>query len=219
MRDGDGLLARLIARDESAWREFLSRYRAIIYGSILKTLDLRRAPEEQAEDIFQEVLLKLLADDCRALRRFQGRAQITTWLARIAINATIDAIRQRRARRELSPPGDDEANSAEEVLKRIPVEPRILEQAVSRNLAGRLLEVLGEEDRLILKMYFFAGLKEREIADLLDVPLNTLSSRKARALEKLRDAASERLRAPSDGVRPGSGTPRGANDEKDPRGA
>lgn len=206
MTDEAQLLARCIALDEAAWREFLARYRAILYGSILKTLEMRGEPAEGADDIFQDVLLKLLADDCRALRRFEGRSQTSTWLARIAINATIDAIRRRRARREdLEPAEEDERSptAAEEILKHIPVDARILEGMASRDLAQRLLERLDERDCLILKLYFFAALKEREIADLLEIPLNTLSSQKARALGKLRSAARELLRVSSHGAEPG----------------
>lgn len=197
------LLARCIERDQDAWREFIARYRAIIYSSILKVLDARHQPAERADDIFQDVLLKLLADDCRALRRFEGRSRTSTWLARIAINAAIDAVRRRKAQREMpdrAPDDDERETSAEEVLKRIPVDARILENVESRELAVRLLSCLEEQDSLILKMYFYTGLKEREIAELLGMPLNSLSSRKARALEKLRTAASELLRVSSDGV-------------------
>jgi RNA polymerase sigma-70 factor (ECF subfamily) len=206
MTDDTRLLSQCIAGSEDAWREFLERYRSILYGSILKTLQTRNEPGEMAEDIFQEVLLKLLADDCRALRSFEGRAQTSTWLARIAINATIDAVRRKRARRELSPEEDADTgreSSTEEILKRIPVDARILEEISSKDLAGQLLERMDEADVLVLRMYFYSGLKEREIADLLDVPLNTLSSRKSRALEKLRAAARELLEVSSDGVYPG----------------
>jgi RNA polymerase sigma-70 factor (ECF subfamily) len=213
MNEESGLLSRCIARDEDAWKEFLERYRRIIYGSILKTLEMRGHSRELAEDVFQDVLLKLLADDCRALRRFEGRSQTTTWLARISINATIDAVRRRKARREFSLPGEDEPDAedtTEELLKRVPFDARILEGISSRDLAGQLLERLEDQDCLVLKLYFFSGLKEREIADLLQVPLNTLSSRKARAIEKLRSAARELLHVPSDEVE--------SERESDPRG-
>ncbi|MCK4547620.1 MAG: RNA polymerase sigma factor [Candidatus Eisenbacteria sp.] len=208
------LLHRCIAGDQDAWRRFLTRYRAILYASILRTLATRNEASEIAEDVFQDVLLKLLADDCKALRSFQGRAQVSTWLARIAINATIDAVRRKRARRELDPEdhGDeDRCSSAEEILKRIPVDAGILESISSNDLAHRLLEQLDEQDCLILQMYFYGGLKEREIAELVEIPLNTISSRKSRALEKLRSAARELLRVSSDGTEPGK--------ESDPAGA
>ncbi len=201
--DDNTLLDQCIEGDERAWREFLERYRAIIYGSILKTLGVRGESHELADDVFQDVLLKLLSNDCRALKRFQRRSKTTTWLARVAINATIDAVRRRRARHEISdlPGGDTESdNSAEEILKRIPVDARILEGVSSRDMADRLLGQLEEQDHLILRMYFFGGLKEREIAELLGIPINTLSSRKSRALEKLKSAARELLRVSSDGL-------------------
>ncbi len=219
MMDENVLLNQCIRGDERAWSEFLRRYRAIIYGSILKTLAVRGEPHERAEDIFQDVFLKLLSDDCRALRRFQRRSRTTTWLARIAINATIDAVRRRRARREVSdaPGADSDSESpAEEILKHIAVDARILENVSARDMAERLLDRLDEPDGLILKMYFFGGLKEREIADLLGVPINTLSSRKSRALEKLKSAARELLRVSSDEV--GNQEPSGSRiDEENPR--
>lgn len=211
MDEEANLLSRCIARDPDAWRAFLERYRSILYGSILKTLQTRGESGDLAEDIFQNVLFKLLADDCSALRRFEGRSRTSTWLARIAINATIDAVRQRRARREISPPDGgepDAASSAEEILRRIPFDARILEGVAGRDLAERMLDRLEDRERLILRMYFFAGLKEREIADLLEIPLNTLSSQKARTLEKLRVIARELLGVSSDQVQAGDGSGR-----------
>ncbi len=68
------LIDLCLRRDEAAWREFLRRFQPIILGVANNTFrywEHESQMETRLEDFLQEVLLKLLADDMRALRHFK----------------------------------------------------------------------------------------------------------------------------------------------------
>jgi RNA polymerase sigma factor (sigma-70 family) len=55
-----------------------------------------------------------------------------------------------------------------------------------RLTAAEALDMLPDKDRLILKLYYIEGMKEKEIGELADLSLDAVSARKSRALKKLR---------------------------------
>ncbi len=179
------LAERCIARDETAWKEFLSRYSSCIYGTIYRLLSKYSINEpEIAADIFAAVIEKLLADDCIALRRFSWKSRLSTWLVSITRNKTYDYLRQRMRQPTISlytPIAEDEE------LEKIIRDGLDLEHSLNVNLTVQeILNMIEAKDRLILKLYYIEGMKEREIADLLDMTTDAISARKSRALKKIK---------------------------------
>ncbi len=179
------LIRRCIARDEKAWKEFLFRYEACIYGTIYRLLSRYSIREpEVAADIFANVIQKLLSDNCSALRRFNWKSRFSTWLISVTRNKTFDYLRQKMRKPTISlytPIGDDEE------LERIIKDEFDLEHVLDTNLTAReVLDLLDPKDRLVLKLYYIEGMKEKEIAELLKTTLDAVSARKSRALKKLR---------------------------------
>lgn len=123
-----------------------------------------------AEDALQDTFLNAY----RALGRFGGRARVSTWLYRIAANASYDVISRRHGRDqalddgayEPAAPGDSFAQSSQR-------------QALKRALA-----TLPDEFREAVVLCDIAGLGAGEAAELLGVPDGTVKSRvfRARAL-------------------------------------
>jgi len=88
------LITRCIARDETAWRQFLKVYSDCIYGSVVNLLKKYSVDStETAEDIYSTVIEKLLVNDCRALRSFKWNSKLTTWLISISRNKAYDHLR------------------------------------------------------------------------------------------------------------------------------
>src|ERR1700759_3380782 len=84
------LLAAAQAGDERAFRELVGPYRHALEVHCYRML----GSAHDAEDLVQETLLRAW----RALERFEPRAQLQTWLYRIATNACLDEL-ERRPRR------------------------------------------------------------------------------------------------------------------------
>jgi RNA polymerase sigma-70 factor (ECF subfamily) len=181
------LIRRCIDRDNTAWKTFLESYGGCIYGSVralLARYDVRQ--QEVTEDIFARVIEKLLRDDCRALRRFNWRSRFTTWLVSVSRNQTYDYLRtlKRRPTVSLHAPVDDDDTELEKLLA---ADLDLDGDLEARLTAEEALARLREKDRLVLRLYYLEGMKEREIAALLKVSVDAVSARKSRALKKLRE--------------------------------
>ena len=185
--DEKRLIARCIAKEERAWRRFLHEYQRIILGAILSLLAKFSVHEaEIADDIFAAVIEKLLVDDCRALRRFRWNSKFSTWLVSVARNKTYDYLRglKRKPTVSMSTPIDGGDDDMEKVLASDLDLEHDLEVRLTTEEA---LDMLPVKEKLILKLYYIEGMKEREISDLLDLSVDAVSARKSRALKKVRN--------------------------------
>jgi RNA polymerase sigma-70 factor (ECF subfamily) len=135
---------------------------------------------EDAEDIAQEALLRMVRTHERVLKR-SGRAKpnLTGWLYTIARNLCIDHLRRRRERA---------ASDAEiaTTASREPTPPAIYERAVELDTLRKALQKLPTHYREILDLRFSEGLSYRDIGARLGVPITTVEARLHRARRMLR---------------------------------
>lgn len=185
--DEKRLVERCIAREDRAWHRFLHDYQRCIHGAIMSLLAKFSIHEvEVADDIFASVIEKLLVDDCRALRRFRWNSKLTTWLVSIARNKTYDYLRsmKRKPTVSMNTPMDDGEDALETVLA---ADLDLEHDLETRLTAEEALDLVAHKDRLVLRLYYVEGMKEKEIAELLDISADAVSARKSRALKKVRN--------------------------------
>ena len=108
-----------------------------------------------------------------ALARFDERRPFGPWLHRIVANRALDLL---RAERRLS---DEELP---DLPDHVPVQP-----AGDRGLLVAVAE-LSVERRMVVVLRYGVGMTPKQIAEALDVPVGTVNSRLARALEQLRES-------------------------------
>lgn len=167
----DALLARVRNGDEQAMAALYDRYAKVIYSVALRVLRDRGA----AEDVMQEVLMQVW----RSPDGFEAtRGSLGGWLAVVARNRAIDALRRKRPVDAVDiltlPSGYDLANEAER-----------------NSLAEKAREIVRRlplEQRKMLELAFFDGLTHTEIAGMTDEPLGTVKTRIRSALTTLRKA-------------------------------
>jgi len=129
-----------------------------------------------ADDLAQGALLKAW----RRRASFDGRAKLTTWVFAIARNHWLDELRGRRTRpREQTMPEDATTATPH------PGPHATAALGELRLAVAAAMEKLPAEQREALALRESEGLKFREIAELLDVPLATVKSRVRYALLKL----------------------------------
>jgi RNA polymerase sigma-70 factor (ECF subfamily) len=157
--------------DRQAMGELYDRYSSLIYSVALRVLSDSGA----AEDILQEVFMQLWR---RPAAFDAARGSLPAWLAVIARNRAIDAIRKRKP----------EAN-IEDVI--VSVEPDLAGEAERKRAAEqirRTLDQMPDLQRSALEMAFFEGLTHLEIAAKTGTPLGTIKTRIRTALTNLRTA-------------------------------
>lgn len=168
----DGILLERIRRgDEAAMAVVFDRYSRVVYSVSLRVLRDTAA----AEDVLQEIFMQVW----RAPGSFLAtKGSLGGWLAVVARNRSIDALRRRRP-----------TDQVEEIS--LPSPFNLAEEAERNNMMERAraaIVQLPTEQRKTLEMAFFDGLTHTEIAEMTGDPLGTVKTRIRSALLTLRKA-------------------------------
>jgi RNA polymerase sigma-70 factor (ECF subfamily) len=186
-REDAALMGRFKAGDARAFESLLGRHKKGVYNFCLRMLADRAA----AEDATQEVFLRIV----RSAKDWERQAKFTTWLYTVARNHCIDAIRKASYRKTASldqslKEGEEDGPSlGERVADHEAVTPD--RGAESNRLRAKLaaaIAALPEEQREVFVMREYAGMPFKDIAQVVQVPENTVKSRMRYALEHLRTA-------------------------------
>ncbi len=129
---------------------------------------------QDAEDVLQETFLRVHAH----AKEYRPHGKPLAWIFTIARHLAMDKRRQQSRIQSLS----DEAEK---------VDLSAVTQADHRLLLDSLLNHLSEEDRQILILHAVVGMKHREIASVMALPLNTVLSRYHRGLNRLKSVVKE----------------------------
>lgn len=172
----DACLERAIAGDGDALDDLLRAHVDQVHAVCLRMV----GNHHDAMDATQQALIAA----ARSLPRFDRRAAFSTWIHRIAVNASLDELRRRKRRPQ--------------PVEELP-EPRVTlpdETALrdTRLTVDAAIATLPDEFRAAIVLRDLLGYDYREIATVLDVPIGTVRSRIARG----RAALSARLGEPTD---------------------
>jgi RNA polymerase sigma-70 factor (ECF subfamily) len=163
------LVTAVRSGDQSAMAVLYDRYSSIVYSVALRVLQDTGAAEDVLQDIFMQLWRKPAAFDA-------SRGNMDAWLAVIARNRAIDALRRRR-------PQDDIA----EVI--VSVEPDLATEADRTRAMEKVrgaLQTMPPAQRAALEMAYFEGLTHAEIAEKTGDPLGTIKTRIRTGLLTLR---------------------------------
>ncbi|MDQ6823636.1 MAG: sigma-70 family RNA polymerase sigma factor [Candidatus Eremiobacteraeota bacterium] len=170
-------MGRVRARDASAFEALYDAYHRLVYGIALRIL----ADISSAEDVTQAVFLKIWTSP----DIFQS-GNFPAWIARVARNRSLDALRSKASRSE------------GELPETIPDDNRMEDRAFS-NLDGEAvrtaLATLPEEQRHPIELGFFEGITHEEIARRTGIPLGTIKTRIRAGLRKLRSLLGDTVNA------------------------
>jgi len=174
---------RAQAGDPQALTELITGQQHYVYSIAMSVL---HQPEDAA-DLTQEAFIRLM----RVLPQYSGESRFTTWLYRLVVNLCRDELRRRGRQVQLAPVVDDGDDQVINPVDSIADDDRAADplRALGDNelrLAVRnALGQLEEHYRLSLTLYYFDDLKYTDIAEILDVPLNTVKSYIRRGKERL----------------------------------
>jgi RNA polymerase sigma-70 factor (ECF subfamily) len=141
-----------------------------------------------AEDVAQETLLRAW----RALERFEPRAQVQTWLYRIATNACLDELERRPRRPELIDPFPDRPVGEADAPVYDPEARYAIREGMELALM-RAIQHLPGRQRPVLIFRDVLGWSAPEVAELLESTVASVNS----ALQRARSTVEEHLPAPA----------------------
>lgn len=150
----------------------------------------RLAGSNEAEDITQEVFEKV----SRGLAGFKGKSQLSTWIYRIATNAALDRMRSpsyKRKSGELEEASEDENVWIRQ--RKTPIDQQLIRKEMSECVREHI-DTLSSDYKTVILLSEQEGFTNQEIADVLQVSLDTVKIRLHRAragLKKILDEACD----------------------------
>ena len=141
------------------------------------------ANRQEAEDVAQEVLIKLW----RTWETIELDS-VSAWLTRVTRNACYDVLRKRKVRRIVH---DERDQEAEQVPTNDPSATDSLETIETGLLIRRMLAELPEPYRSVLILREIQELRYEEISQALDTPLNTIKAQIHRGRKMLRQRLND----------------------------
>lgn len=179
----EALMIRYQQGEVRAFEILLERHRRPVFNFILRFVGSR----ELAEDLLQDTFLRVI----RGAANYKQKAKFTTWLYTIARNLCVDQSRRKKHRRHASL--DQPMSKSDEggtLLDVIPGNEMLSDRkAVSHQLhqtIHRAINSLPDEQREVFLMREFLNMPFKQIAEIVEMPENTVKSRMRYALEKLR---------------------------------
>lgn len=171
-------MARLARGDRDALTPLMERHQGRLYRIALAYL---RQPAD-AMDAVQETFVKAFQN----AGRWDGRAEVAPWLARIAVNHSIDLYRRGRRRRASEEPLDEGDHTAQMAADGPSPDRKVLGRELGERIEGAL-RLLPEKQRRVFVLRHYDEMTLEEIADTLEMSLGTVKSSLHRAVHRLRE--------------------------------
>jgi RNA polymerase sigma-70 factor (ECF subfamily) len=183
------LVGRAQKGDLAAYDEMVRRYQERIYATVYHMT----SNHEDANDLTQDTFIKAY----RALHSFKGDSSFFTWVYRIAVNKTINFLKQRKNRVHMS------LNDMDVNVENNPELVSLVSEKTPRRAAGlnelqeqlnMAMQKLSETHRLVVTLHDIQGLSHEEIGKIMDCNTGTVRSRLFYARQQLQAYLSDYLK-------------------------
>jgi RNA polymerase sigma-70 factor (ECF subfamily) len=180
------LLAYCESGEEELFAELVQRYERELYSYLRRYL----GDAEMAEDAFQATFLQLHLK----CNMFEAGRRLRPWLYMIATNKAIDLQRRNKRRYWVSLHGNsaDDSSDTGSLIDTLagdePSPETLLDERERGEWVNRSLTSLPENLRVVVHLVYYQGLKYREAAEVLSIPVGTVKSRLHTAIMKLTEA-------------------------------
>jgi RNA polymerase sigma factor (sigma-70 family) len=184
------LVKRARRGDLTAYDELVRRYQQRIYATIYHMT----ANHEDANDLAQDAFIKAYS----ALKSFKGGSTFYTWLYRIAVNKTINFLKQRKNKFHLSL-NDIDFNAEHDpdlmalISNKTPTRDVGLNE-LQKKLNEALLK-LSEPHRMVVVLHDVQGQSHEEISEILGCNVGTVRSRLFYARQQLQGFLAEYIKS------------------------
>ena len=167
-RDDDELIRKISRKEGNAFRQLVERHEGFVYNTCRNLIGNDQQAEETAQDVFLQVY--------RSAGSFRHRSKVSTWIYRIAVNRSLNVIRQNKRsgwiKRLATLELEDHDGAGPD---------KRLEKKELSDLLKKAVDSLPEKQRTVFILNKYDGLAPRAIADILGVSANSVEVRLHRA--------------------------------------
>ncbi|WP_315854199.1 RNA polymerase sigma factor [Gemmata palustris] len=178
------LLARLRAGERDVFGSLVRRYERELFGYLRRYL----GDDDLADDVFQNTFVQVYLK----IQQYEPGRPVRPWLYAIATNQAIDALRRRNRRADQRADAvttSDEDGQNRPLFELLPAPgdgpPESADRTEQRELVRAAVDRLPDLLRQVVILAYFQGLKYRDVADALEIPVGTVKSRLHAALARL----------------------------------
>ncbi len=165
------LIEKLIERNELAFRQLVRDQKDRVYNVALGIVQ----DESEAEDITQEVFIEIL----ESIRHFKGGSRLSTWIYRIAITRSLEAVRKRKRKKRFG--------FMIRLFQKEPIKPEVdipdfvhpgvlLENKEKAAVLFKAIDSLPENQKIAFTLHKIEDLSYEEIAKVMNVTLPSVES-------------------------------------------
>lgn len=192
--DDDALIARAISGDRVAYRTIMERYRSSVYHGAYRFV----RDEDLAEDIVQEVFIAAF----ESLPSFRGTARFSTWLYRIMVTRSLNAVQQIHRKKRFA--GwllrfDDPSVSERAPAPHSDRPDERMERTERNELLRSALARLPQHQQAAIALTAQQGFSYEEAAEILNTTVPAVESLVFRGKKRLKQILSESIQDPVKG--------------------
>ena len=177
------LISRTLAGDENAFAMIVERFQRQIF----RTARAIVRDEMEADVITQDTFVQAYTH----LAKFEGRAELETWLTRIAINRSRDSLRRRRFVSLFTLRDDGETEAIIEPVDERPDPERQFMSTELRVAIHKAERTLSAQQKTIFRLRHYENLSLEDIAEALGLRAGTVRAHLFRAIHKVRKELAE----------------------------
>lgn len=171
------LLRRIARKDREAFNELYARYSRPLFSYIFKFLRDRMIAEEVLQDAFVKIWRTAERYDPSLSRPF-------SWAVLVTKRLCIDRLRRMKPETVVEDPTILQEDDGSPDGERSPSEAAVMKDEIG--MLQRMLENLPQAQKDSLSLAMSQGLTQREISEMLDMPLGTVKTAMRRGMQRLR---------------------------------
>lgn len=180
MNSDSTFITGLKSQDSKAYTDFVKSYSSKVYNTSLGILQNKEDAEEVAQDVFIKIF--------QSIQQFDGKSSLSTWVYRITVNKSLDALRSKKRKSPWSvfvnffgDNGELQHNAVDFVHPGV-----IMEQREHAAQLFKAIEKLPERQKAVFVLHKVEELSYQEIADTLELSLSAVDSLMSRARTNLK---------------------------------
>lgn len=179
-----GLIKRCLKQDKQAWGVFVDEYSRLVYWAIQKRLATTGFEHNQADidDIFQEVFVAVLQD--AKLSQLREPKKLSAWLVMISSNKTISFMRKKSIRERSFDPDIV-------VFRDNSFDQKLLAKD-ELSVVKDVIDSFSDKEKRVISFCLLEEKTHQQIAEILNISVNSVSTIVARAKEKLKKQLQNR---------------------------